>query len=344
MKRPKAAVGFATWGWLRLALGLFGIGCPWAGFADDPKATGATLSGHYVRVVDALRELGLRPSARMTPEGEQTFANTWRQIDFRHDSREILIDGRRVFLGEGVHAQTGELWLSRVDVEKLLRPVVRPRAFAESARPVQIIWIDAGHGGRDRGAHSDPLALSEKHIALDVSLRLGKILSAQGFEVRHTRTEDVYVDIGDRGEMSRAADLLVSIHFNAAGNPEARGTEVYALTPAGQPSTSDRSPSAGDYPVELGNTTDPWNALLGFAVHDAMIKRLGTVDRGLKRARFAVLRLTDVPAVLIEAGFLSHEAEAQEIASADRRREIAESIADGIVDYVDLVLSLSPSP
>jgi N-acetylmuramoyl-L-alanine amidase len=334
MLRPVLAGGLMLLG---------GLGCAKADASADETAAMPALPGDYVAAAIALKPLGLRPVDRMTPEGDQSFANAWSRISLRHDSREIYLDGRRIFLTEAVVAHQGQLWLSNDDVESTLHPVLRPHDFADAAKVVRRIWLDAGHGGKDRGTHNDPLALSEKDLTLDVALRLEKILTAQGFTVIQTRREDVYVDIRERGERSRASDLLVSIHFNAAGNPEARGTETYVLTPGGQRSTGDhRSNPADELPTELGNETDPWNAILGFQIHDAMVGKLGTVDRGLKRARFAVLRLTNVPAVLIEAGFLSNEEEASMIASPTRRGEIAESIANGIVAYADLVLSSQP--
>lgn len=279
----------------------------------------------------------------MTPEGVQSFANAWNRIELRHDSRQIDLDGRRIFLSEGVIAHQSALWLSAADVASLIHPVLRPQDFADQARVVKRIWIDAGHGGKDRGTHNDPLALSEKHLTLDVALRLEKILTAQGFDVIQTRREDVYIELAERGELSRDSDLLVSIHFNAAGNPDAHGTETYVLTPAGQRSTGDhKQRTVDELAAEPGNQTDAWNAILGYQVHDALVGDLGTLDRGLKRARFVVLRLTTVPAVLIEAGFLSNDEEATRIASASRRGEIAESIANGIVAYANLVLSTQP--
>lgn len=345
--RPKPSgrrEGFAQWGRV-LGLGslvlLSGAGA--TGGASPPPGGGSTLPDHYVAAEQVFVPWGLRPTQRLTPEGERTFDSAWQRVSLRHDSREIQLAGRRVFLSEGVKAHQGRLWLSRADVTSLLHPLLRPQEFAKEARVVQRIWLDAGHGGKDRGTHNDPLALSEKELTLDIALRLEQILTAQGFEVMQTRREDVYVDIGERGERSRVADLLVSIHFNAAGNPEARGTETYVLTPAGQRSTGDHRTDPGDeLGAEPGNQTDAWNAILGYQIHDALVENLGTVDRGLKRARFAVLRLTTVPAVLIEAGFLSNEVEATEIASPTRRGEIAESMAHGIVAYANLVLSTQP--
>jgi N-acetylmuramoyl-L-alanine amidase len=249
-------------------------------------------------------------------------------------------------MGQAVVAYGGELWASRIDVQKLLRPLLRPQEFASETRPVKRIMIDAGHGGKDRGTFSDPLALSEKEVALDVALRLEAILTQQGFEVAQIRTDDVFVEKGQRALMARLAeaDLFVSIHFNAAGNPNARGTETYVLTPARQRSTGDASSPIAELGTETGNATDAWNVVLGEEVHRALIDRLGTVDRGLKRARFAVLRLAEMPAILIEAGFLSHEEEAREIASPTRRGEIAEAMSNGIVAYSNQVQAFHSSP
>jgi len=329
--------------WLRVTGGLaFLLVLAWTGCAVAPDDTSpVNLPAGFVSVSATLREFGLKPEAPLSTAGEQTFANAFRRLELTGDSRIVSLDGRRVFLGEGVLTLQNQLWISRTDLESTLRPLLRPQDYGGVARPVRLIWIDAGHGGRDPGAQNAALDVREKDVALDVALRLGKILESQGFEVRHTRTEDVFVDIVERAELSRVADMMVSIHFNAAGNLDARGTEVYALTPAGQASTGDVSGAGTDFPVERGNATDPWNALLGFAVHDAMLEKLGTVDRGLKRARFAVLRLTDVPAVLVEPGFLSHDDEAAEIADENRRGEIAESIANGIVAYADIMLALA---
>ena len=310
--------------------------------ADESAAPPRPPDG-YVALAPVMRSWGI-PAERMSVEGAQTFANVWNSLELQHDSREFRFNGLRVFMGDGAKAYGGELWVSRIDVEKLFRPLLRQREFEAEARPVRRIMIDAGHGGQDRGTYSDPLALSEKEVALDVALRLGAILAQQGFEIRQIREDDTFFEKGQRAVMAQLeeADLFVSIHFNAAGNPNAQGTETYVLTPARQRSTGDAATPIAKLGPESGNDTDPWNAVLGAEVHRALIDRLGTVDRGLKRARFAVLRLAKMPAILIEAGFLSHEEEAREIASPHRRGEIAEAIANGIVAYANQVQAVQP--
>jgi N-acetylmuramoyl-L-alanine amidase len=312
--------------------------------AQDSSTSSGPPEG-FVALAPVMRGWGIT-AQRMSMEGAQTFANTWNTLEMQHDSREFTFNGLRVFMGQAVVAYGGELWASRIDVQKLLRPLLRPQEFASETRPVKRIMIDAGHGGKDRGTFSDPLALSEKEVALDVALRLEAILTQQGFEVAQIRTDDVFVEKGQRALMARLAeaDLFVSIHFNAAGNPNARGTETYVLTPARQRSTGDASSPIAELGTETGNATDAWNVVLGEEVHRALIDRLGTVDRGLKRARFAVLRLAEMPAILIEAGFLSHEEEAREIASPTRRGEIAEALSNGIVAYSNQVQAFHSSP
>lgn len=303
-----------------------------------------SLPEHFVPLAPVLKAWSI-PTDGMSVEGAQVFATAFTTLELQHDSREIQFNGLRIFMSEGAVAHQGELWVSSIDIEKLLQPLLQPQDFQLTARPVRRIMIDAGHGGKDRGTYSDPLALKEKDMTLDVALRLGAILDAQGFEVIQVRTDDTFVEKSQRAAHGRLAevDLFVSIHFNAAGNPQARGTETYVLSPAGQRSTGDGATPLNELGEESGNITDPWNAVLGYEVHRALMGRLQTVDRGLKRARFAVLRLAEAPAILIEAGFLSHEEEAREIASPTRRGEIAEAIANGIVAYANQIIALQPT-
>ncbi len=269
------------------------------------------------------------------------FASAWTRIEFEVDSREITYNGRRLFMGEGTILRDGKLWIDRLDAEKLLAPLLRPATYAKAARPVRRIVIDAGHGGKDGGTANPALKLQEKTFTLDVAKRLSALLSAQGFEVVMTRSDDRYLELAERALIGQteAADLFVSVHFNAAGNAKVHGTETYVFTPRHQRSTSSSKADPSDHHEELGNANDAWNAVLGFQVHDALCEKLDSMDRGLKRARFAVLRLAKCPAVLVEAAYLSNETEARKVATAAYRAEIAQAIANGVVGYANLVLS-----
>ncbi|MCF3650925.1 N-acetylmuramoyl-L-alanine amidase family protein [Synoicihabitans lomoniglobus] len=275
-----------------------------------------------------------------------TFSSAWTTIELNADSRECRFNEQRVFLGSGVIKREQGLWIDRVDAEKLFAPLLKAATYAASVRPVRKIVIDAGHGGKDGGTRHAERKLNEKTFTLDVAERLGAILDQQGYEVVFTRTRDEYIGLKERAMFARAAqpDVFVSLHFNAAGRAAVKGVETYVLTPRHQRSTSSAASDASDHNVESGNATDPWNVLLGYEIHRALGKQLGAPDRGLKRARFAVLRLAECPAVLVEAGYLSNDQEAQKIATPAYRSEIAQAVATGIVAYANTVLSVLPRP
>ena len=104
------------------------------------------------------------------------------------------------------------------------------------------------------------------------------------------------------------------------------------LTPAGAPSTN-AGGEGGGAGWFAGNRFNDQNMLLAYQVQKALARQLGIEDRGVHRARFAVLRDAVMPAVLIEAGFMSHPTEGRKIFSASYRREIARAIVEGIMSY-----------
>ena len=128
--------------------------------------------------------------------------------------------------------------------------------------------------------------------------------------------------------------IFVSIHFNSSStNADARGFEIFSLAPRGAPSTNDVMPRERDLREEPGNGVDlPSGALAGSVFH-ALLGHVPMVDRGVKHARFAVLRLCTQPAVLIECGFVSNNAESTLISSSAWRAHVAEAIVDGVANY-----------
>lgn len=300
--------------------------------AEGPLTVGAAA---YVDADGWFARYGLEAAEGGRP-GSRNYTSAWTQIGLQRDSREMQFDGLRVFLGDAVQVRDGRFQLSEIDARALFAPLFRPQDFAATARPVHRIILDAGHGGQDSGTQNARLKLVEKELTLDVVRRLGGLLRTQGFDVRFTRETDAYVSLRDRAEFTRAndADLFVSIHFNATTAKEmVRGTETYVLTPQHQRSTSSETRDDGDAVEQEGNAADPWNAVLGFQMHRALHGQLQPFDRGLKRARFAVLRLIDCPGVLIESGYLSNDAEARRIATPEYRGKLAEAVAIGIAAY-----------
>lgn len=249
-------------------------------------------------------------------------------------SREARLDGMRVFLGEAVVARQGGVYVSTIDVERFLVPIIRPARFTPS--PVKTIVIDAGHGGNDTGTQNKPGKFDEKVFTLDVAKRLQALLGEERWRVFMTRDDDRFVGLDERAAFANKAkaDLFISIHFNAvANNADVRGTETYVLTPQHQRSTSSSAPSAADKVAQPGNAHDAWSAVLGHHMHRELLAKLKTEDRGYKRARFAVLRLVDCPAVLVEAGYLSNDAEANRLATPAYRADIADALHSAILAY-----------
>jgi N-acetylmuramoyl-L-alanine amidase len=155
-----------------------------------------------------------------------------------------------------------------------------------------------------------------------------------------TRSTDTFVDLDTRPELAKRmkADLFVSLHYNSASlSPNGvKGIEVYCLTPPGMNSTHE-SGDDREHKALPGNRFDEQNILLAYHLLKSIHQSLGVEDRGVKRARFVVLRTAQMPAVLIEGGFMSDPAEAKQIYDTAHRRQLAQAIVDGVLAYKRLV-------
>jgi len=249
------------------------------------------------------------------------------------DRREITLDGVQHWLSAPIYSAQGKLWVSATDVLKTLDPVLR-RGRTSPALSVRTIVLDPGHGGSDQGATTR--RSTEKVLVLDLAKRLQQQLEASGFRVWLTRTADRFIPLESRAEFAaqKRADLFVSLHLNAGG--VANGIETYCLTPAGAVSTAalfrgwEKSPSQNS---DRGNRTDEQNIWLAHCVQKSLIRSTGAYDRGVRRARFVVLREAPCPAILVEAGFLTHVGEERKLLNAEYRTRLAKAIASGILSY-----------
>ncbi len=262
--------------------------------------------------------------------------NAQATVTFSQDSRECWYNGKRYWLSLGT-AQTEQGWLvSKTDVIKLFDPLLRPHAI-EPKKPVQGVVIDPGHGGSDNGAISRARKY-EKTYTLDTAKRLEAVLKAAGIRTVLTRRTDVFVDLYERAKRAALYPdyIFVSIHYNSA-DASARGIETYACSAKGTPSTSSGERiRRSDYQRLPGNANDAYNALLASAIHreiTGLNPNDAEGDRGLKRARFVVLKQCQLPGVLVEGGFLSNRQEAARIETPEYRQALAESIARGILKY-----------
>ncbi len=173
------------------------------------------------------------------------------------------------------------------------------------------VVIDAGHGGKDSGEHPRG-GLFEKDEALDTAKRLESLLRQEGFRTVMTRTDDTFVELDDRVAIANRygpGAILVSIHYNASPSSGPRGLETYYW----------RSDSYG----------------LAVRVQRHMILETDEPHRGSRSVIRRVLRLThnpQVPAILCEGGYLTNAADASRIGTESYRQNLAEGIADGIVE------------
>ena len=208
-------------------------------------------------------------------------------------------------------------------------------------RPFRV-FIDPGHGGNDPGAIIKKERTFEKTLALDIALRLQKHLTNAGFVTTLSRTDNkTTLSLDERCIMANQwnADMFISIHINSSTSAIPNGYETYVLANVGKLSTSmDATQMTSDdwsFVNEryIGNKNDKRNLLLGFAIHRKMINNINIADRGLRRARFYVLREVSMPAVLVECGYLSSPIDSKHIKTAAYRENCARGIYQGICDY-----------
>ena len=259
------------------------------------------------------------------------------RIRLNVSSREAEADGAKLWLLFPFVKYKGGLYIAKLDAEHTLQPLLFPPRNLPRDK-VMTICLDPGHGGKDPGNHVG--SHQEKDYTLLLAYELRDQLRKAGLNVVLTRWSDKYVGLAGRPAAAKRtkADLLVSLHFNATsvGRGTVRGVETYALTPAGARSTA--AAGQGDTGGwTTGNRNNDDNLLLACQIQQQLAKRLGTEDRGVRRARYWVLRDAVMPAVLVEGGFMSHPAEGRKIFSAAYRQQMARAIKDGILDYKRIV-------
>ncbi|MFT6059226.1 MAG: N-acetylmuramoyl-L-alanine amidase [Lentimonas sp.] len=269
-------------------------------------------------------------------QGYKTYRlySQWTTIDVGKNGRVLYLNRLPIYLGFPTVESKGQLFITTADYQHVLQPILTPQVFKK--RPgIRCVVIDAGHGGKDSGARNDAYGLLEKDLTLDVARRLKVLLERSGFEVVMTRDSDVYIPLAQRSKVANRAkaDLFVSLHFNAAGSTSACGFESYALTPQYQASSKYSSPTSQDAKRYPGNEQDPWNTLITYHIERALVQGLGGPDRGMKRARWSVLKDLECPGVLTELGFVSHSETAKKIRSSAFRQKLAQSLYNGIVAY-----------
>lgn len=179
------------------------------------------------------------------------------------------------------------------------------------------IVIDAGHGGTDRGTRANAPFCEEKRICLQTSRLVKKYLDQLGYRVIMTRMTDVFIPLPRRVEIAdqARASLFVSIHYNSAPVPSAKGIEIFYSE-----SKAEKVRTAA-------------SKKLAQSILSRVIQRTSAQSRGVKKRDFFVIRETSMPAVLIEGGFISNQEERENLKDHLYIDKIARGIADGIDQY-----------
>jgi len=277
---------------------------------------------------------------RLTTRGDRgvMLRSEKRRMEFGKNSREARIDGVKHWLSFPVLYFGGQYHVSRMDLAKTIDPLMRPEKIP-GLKPVHTVVLDPGHGGHDRGAVNR--WGSEKNYNLDLSRRIRAHLQKAGLRVLITRSRDQFIPLVARPAVANKIGdgaIFVSLHFNAAGtsNSLATGFEVFSLTPRGAPNSHDDYPTRRSFSAEQGHKSDHASHVLATSIQHAKLGLVPMFDRGVKRARFAVLRGSAVPGVLIEGGFMSNPRDARLLHTVAWRERLAKAVAGGILEFVAL--------
>lgn len=179
--------------------------------------------------------------------------------------------------------------------------------------------LDAGHGGEDFGTHSlgNP-KYQEKYLNMSTTNMVKSLLQQFGYEVLMTRNDDTFIALDKRALFANQQKprLFVSIHFNSAPSTDAEGIEVfYYLDSENKPRTTQ-------------------SKALAQAILDKTLQNTKAKSRGVKHGNYAVIRETNMPAALIEGGFLTNTEEMEKIKNASYLKSLALGIAQGIQEYL----------
>ena len=170
------------------------------------------------------------------------------------------------------------------------------------------VVLDPGHGGSDYGAIRE--GINEKDITLDITKRVASILKSKGYKAALTRSDDKYLELQERCDITAEEnpEIFVSIHVNSAVAVEPYGIETHYY--------HDNSKQLAE------------------VIQKHLTKDIDTKDRGILKSKFYVINHTDVPAVLVETGFLSNAGERAELITDKRKQATAKAIAEGIIEYL----------
>ena len=262
------------------------------------------------------------------------------KVVLRKGSQRCKMNGVLFILSFPVKVHNNQYLISRTDLVKVIDPVMRPSNI-KNAKVFNTVVIDAGHGGRDAGAKGH--LGSEKFYTLKVARIMRDMLQKKGYRVVMTRDSDVFVSLNNRkniaNKFKNSGAIFISIHFNAA-HARAHGFETFTVSPVGVPHLG-RGLRQRDFQLVPGNIVDSASIALATAVHSRSMLYLNNpkgvnydiTDRGIKRARFNVLTGIQIPAILLEGGFLSNRQEAAKVNTPHYQQTLAAAVVRAIDVY-----------
>lgn len=318
-----------------------------------PDAKVFTLAGPDRLVVDLS---GIRAGANV--RSADYAAGIVRKVRFgrQGDALRVVFDlSQRVRVERpAVAAGSHRLIVKMEPVGPRATPVPKPVAVLR-AKPI-VVAVDAGHGGKDPGAHG-PTGLEEKTVTLAIARKLARLIDAQpGMRAVLTRTGDYYVGLRERMAVARKADadIFISIHCNAVRDPSVRGTAVYMLSQHGATSeqarwVADRE-NASDMVggIDISDKSSQLASVLvdisqsatldaSFDLAARLLQQMGRVvpkqHASVQRAGFMVLKAPDIPSVLVETAFITNRQEERQLRSSQYQSKIAEQLLAGVRGY-----------
>ena len=278
-------------------------------------------------------------------------------VVLRPDSDLVLVNDKPMKLGHPVEYKDGAAYIpvkTAIFISENIFGLKRPIP-AEKYYQIRTVVIDPGHGGKNIGGVGK-YGTKEKNIVLDISKRLKRNLEKHGLTVYLTRDRDKPVSLYKRTAFAnnKNADLFISVHANASRYSQARGFEVYYLSEATDDNA--RALAAAEnaslkFEEEIASqdeTSSPanptaWDLVLSehrrqsrelaYYIYNTTADNLGMRKRGVKGARFVVLKGAIMPAVLIEVGFLTNRREESKLMKTSFRGKIAGLLSRSILAY-----------
>ena len=295
----------------------------------DPAYTPIRIISHnkirYVNLQDVAAHYGLK--LRILKEGPMLYSQQQRVV-FLNGKRSGTINNIAVTFYQPPLYKNGKHYISELDHVKLLYPILAPKL---PYKRVLKVMIDAGHGGKDRGA-AGPVQ-HEKVITLQIAKKLEKALKSYGFEVIMTRSWDKDLSLDERTALCEKykPDLFISIHCNSVDNKSVTGIETWYIGAQGGASAHGEKVKNEK---DKGNNFDPYNVRIAYEIQKGMMKKFpSSSDRGVKPSRFYVLRHASCPSLLMEVGFLSNNREGKSLATAATQDKIVKAVIDGMIGY-----------